>query len=196
MKCKLVLIGVILIAAGAIAFAVGLDFENARYLCEHPRGRYFPPGASDFLPDTTVTATCQVTRFIGQDLTLWAQFIAHGSGKTIPIPVHIEIRDPDNEILVDKDFTDDDNIVLYVAPKKFGNYTASIRSLEDPTNRISAGTPTIFYAFAFLAPLTTNAYDEVNNPVGNMIQLILIAGGIAIHAGIGLIIYGGLKLRR
>jgi hypothetical protein len=181
------LIGISILTVSVPLYLICLDLDNARYLCEHQRGNAFPPGIGHFLPGSTFTITCPVSRDIGQDLTFWAQFIASGNGPTDAIPAHVEIRNPNNEVIVDQDYYDD-NIVIYVRPEIHGTYTATIKSIEDPDDRVTAGTPVIYYAFGYLAPLTTNAYDEVYNPVGNAIQL---TGFLSLPAAfLGLILIG------
>jgi hypothetical protein len=182
-KYRVLIIGIVALSAGIPLWTIGLDLIKFQSACAYAGGKW-PPGNDFFPPNTTVTATCNVTRESGQDLTLWAQFNDYGIGETIPIPVRVEIRDPNNVVLVDKEFNIE-RIILYVKPQLFGNYTATISSLEDPDNRLPTGSPKVHYAFGYL---TSNGYEGVENPVGTAVGAMLVVGNGAMMAGFILIV--------
>lgn len=179
------LIGIIVFSAGVAMYAVSGHLLSAMSLCENSR-------VSSFLPGTTVETTCPVVMDVGQDLTFRGTFYGPtgaASGETISIPAHLEIRDPSGAVLYDMEF--DDKTIISFRPETFGDYTATVRSLEDPNNRLNRGETMIQYALGFLT-----SYDDVNNPVGNALNAMIALGNVTFIVGIGIMIYGGIKARK
>jgi hypothetical protein len=190
-KYRVLVIGIVALSTGVPAYAIGLDLIALQSACPYPNGKW-PPGNDYFPPNTILTASCQASRSSGQDLTLWAEFHDQQSGEPIPIPARVEIRDPNNVVLVDEEFNQG-RIILYVTPQLSGNYTATITSLEDRRNRVTTGEPYVFYALGYL---TSNGFEGVNNPVGTSVQIMLVVGNAAALAGGILIAYALIQIFR
>ncbi|MGI0012757.1 MAG: hypothetical protein ACREBU_04835 [Nitrososphaera sp.] len=188
---RLILIGVILLSIGVPLWVVGPDLIEAQSVCAYEGGS-FPPGRGEFIPGASFEETCSVSRDYGQDLTFWTRFRDHQSGEVIPIPAKVEIRDPNNTVIINQDFNEG-IIIVYVKPNLLGNYKVTITSLEDPNNRVTRGAPIIQYAFGFL---TSNGYEGVNNPVGTAVESMLVFGNLMIIAGIAIIILGAVQRSR
>ncbi len=190
-KYGALVIGIVALSTGVPLYVIGQDFIALQSACAYANGKW-PPGNDYFPPNTILTASCQASGGSGQDLTFWAEFHDQQSGEPIPIPARVEIRDPNNVVLVDEEF-DDERIILYVTPQLYGNYTATIMSLEDPRSRVTTGEPYAFYAFGYL---TSNGFEGVNNPVGTSVQIMLVVGNAAALAGGILIAYALIQMFR
>jgi len=181
-KHKILVFGIIVFVVGIIFFGISWNFLDKMYLCENYNN-------ARFLPNTTITVTCDVVGDVGQDLTLRSIFYSHGGVETIQIPAHLEIRNPNNIVLYDMDF--DDKTIISFKLETHGTYTATITSLEDENNKIHKGSPQIVYALGFLTD-----YNDVYNPVGNTFVWLSPIGNVLFLFGIVLIIYGGIKVVR
>ena len=166
-------------AVGIIFFGISWNFLAQMSLCENYNN-------ARFLPNTTITVTCDVVGDVGQDLTLRSIFYSHGGAETIQIPANLEIKDPNGLVLSDMDF--DDKIIISFKPETHGTYTVTITSLEDENNRIHKGSPQIVYALGFLTD-----YKDINNPVGNTLVILAPIGNILFLLGIVVLIYVGIK---
>jgi len=181
-KHKILVFGIIVFCAGVAMWVVPSIFLSTVSLCKNYNESYF-------VPNTVVTVTCPVVRDVGQDLTFRANFYTTAGAKSIQIPAHLEIRDPTNTILYDMNF--DDKIIISFKPKVYGNYTATVTSLEDENNRIHRGDTRIVYALGFLT-----FYKDVYNPLGNAVSGMIAFGGPVYLLGLGIIIYGIIKAVR
>lgn len=184
-KYSALIAGMVLFSAGAGMYAVSGHFLSAMSLCKNSN-------VSSFLPGTVVKTTCPVVMDVGQNLTFRAAFYGPtgaASGETIRIPAHVEIKDPTGAVLYDTEF--DDKTVVSFRPEKFGDYIATIRSLEDPDNRLHRGDTMIQYALGFLT-----SYDDVDNRVGNALNVMIALGNVTLLVGIGLVIFGIIKAAR
>lgn len=188
---KTIIAGAVVLLVGIPLYVVGLDLIVAESACAYKGGK-FPPGSGEFVPGTSIVETCSVMRDYGQDLSFWAQFRSHQTGEVIPIPAQVEIRDPNDVLIFSRQFNEG-TIVVYVDPNVFGNYSATITSLEDPDARVTSGSPPIEYAFGYL---TSNGYEGVNNPVGTAIEIMVVSGNLMIVAGIGVMIFGAVQRYR
>lgn len=178
-KHKILFFGIIVFAVGIIFFGTSWNFLAQMYLCENYN-------FARFLPNTTITVTCDVVGDVGQDLTLRSIFYSHGGVETIQIPAHLEIKDPNDLVLYDMDFND--KKIISFKPETHGTYTATITNLEDENNRIHKGSPQILYALGFLTD-----YKDVNNPLGNSFVWMVPIGNILLLLGIAVLIYVGIK---
>ena len=169
-------------AVGIIFFGISWNFLAQMSLCENYNN-------ARFLPNTTITVTCDVVGDVGQDLTLRSIFYSHGGAETIQIPAHLEIKDPNGLVLSDMDF--DDKIIISFKPETHGTYTVTITSLEDENNRIHKGSPQIVYALGFLTD-----YKDVNNTLGNSFVWMAPIGNVLFLLGIAIMIYGVIKARK
>jgi len=178
-KHKILFLGIIVFGIGIGLFGTSINFLEKMRLCENYNGDHF-------MPTTVITVSCNVVGDVGQDLTLRIGFYPNGGSYPIQIPSHLEIKDPNGVTLYERDF--DDKTIISFKPEMYGPYTATITSLEDENNRIHQGYTDIVYSLGFLTD-----YDDVNNPVGNMIILMSPIGNAVFLLGIGIIIYGGIK---
>lgn len=195
MKYRLLIIGFLLILGGNVTLVALNSFYLAMNSCLYSRGHVFPPGAGFFVPGSSFTSICFVDQGVGQDLTFFAKFLAQGSGQSTPIPAHVQITDPNGQVLIDRNYNEK-IIVISVKPEFHGNYTAIVTSLEADDSRVTVGMPTIYYAFGYIVPLTTNLYEGVTNPVGTAVEVSMIIAGFAVPVGIGVAIYGMIKVYR
>lgn len=181
-KHKLTIFGISLIVIGIVLYLSYVSIYDKLSLCENYND-------DTFLPNTTITVTCKVVGDVGQDLTLRIKFHYNGSIEPIQIPAHLQVKDPNNNLLYDVDF--DDKTIISFTPELFGTYTATITSLEDENNRIHHGYTDIEYAFGFLT-----SYDDVSNPVGNALIWFMPMGEILFLTGIIVLIIHGIKSRK
>ena len=173
-------------------YVTGVDLVEAESICAYKGGK-FPPRSEQFIPGVPITETCVVARDYGQDLIFWAKFTSHQTGETTPIPARLEIFDPNDAVILDRQFNEG-IIIAYVKPDVYGEYRAIITSLEDPNSRPRPGAPpTVYFAFGFLTP---NGYEGVNNPVGSAIEAMIVSGNIATVAGIAIVIFGAVQRYR
>jgi len=178
-KHKILISGIciLIIASSFIIFSTGFLYKM--YLCKHYNGDLF-------MPNTSVTVTCNVVGDVWQDLVLRVDFRPNGSPDSIQIPAHLEMKDPNGIILYDLDFNN--KTIISFKPEKLGTYTATITSLEDENNRVHRGYTDIVYALGFLT-----SYKDVSNPMGHMINVLLIIGYVLFLPGIILVIYGAIR---
>lgn len=181
-KYKILILGIIVFAVGVTFFGVSWNFLEKMYMCENYN-------AERFLPSTIITVKCKVVADVGQNLYFRSIFYSHAGTDVIKIPAHLEIKDPDDNVIRNMDF--DDKLVISFQPDKMGTYVATITSLEDKNNRIHSGSPQIWYALGFLV-----GYDDVQNPVGDALIWMYRLGNFIFLAGIGIIIYGIIRARK
>lgn len=180
-KYKILIVGAIV-----LSFGVGLFFGSASLLS--PMALCGNPTNTSFVPGRVIEAECRVVQDVGQDLTFRAAFYSPSGSNPIAIPAHLEIRDPDNEIVFEDDFNELRIIVSLKPDGNFGTYTATLSSLEDGTNRIHRGQTSVAYEFGFL----TN-YSDVHNPLGKALLGMIPLAAVASLVGIGIVIYGAIK---
>lgn len=184
-KYRILIIGIIVFSVGVAMYAISGYFLSAMSLCKNSN-------VSIFVPNTVVAATCPVISDIGQDLTFRAVFYGPtgaAAEETIKIPAHVQITDPNGKVLYDRNF--EDKTIISFRPETHGEYTATVKSLEDPNNRIHRGDTMIVYALGFLT-----SYSDVNNPLGNSFNVMIALGNVTFLVGIGIIIYGVFKAAR
>jgi hypothetical protein len=165
--------------------AVGGYFISFMNMCENVKDRGFFPG-------TVIVSTCPVVQDVGQDLTFTAYLYSSRAlvrGAEIQLPAHLEIRAPDGTTLHDMYF--DDRVNISFRPQMYGNYTATITSLQEEYHPEWGQSTRISYGFGFLTHR-----DNVYNPLGNAFSNMNAFGGLVIYLGVGIIIYGIVKAVR
>jgi hypothetical protein len=188
---KILTIGIIAIVAGIsmVSAARGV-WDTMNHCTDRPvtidgkSYNAFPPGGGSFDPGATFTAVCLYDREIGQDLIFWATI--HVDAYSTAIPTHLEITDPDGNVVAAREF-DSSRVVLNIGPEKFGNYTATITNTQDPADRIATRGVgyTIAYAFGHL----TSGFSGVSNPAGDVIGAMVWWGYRIIIPGFIMVAY-------
>lgn len=185
-KHRILFIGIIVFSAGIAMAAVGRYFISFMNMCERIGGSAFHPG-------TVVVSTCPVMQDVGQDLTFTSYFYSTkgniAGGETIQLPAHITITAPDGTVLYDTDF--DDRLNISFRPQMYGNYTATITSLQEDYHPEYGQSTAIRYGFGFLY-----WYRGVYNPLGDAFALMASFYGVPTLIGRGVIIYGAVKAAR
>jgi hypothetical protein len=144
---------------------------------------------ANYIPKTTVSAHCQYMMDVGQDVTLYAIFHDPSGREEIRIPSHMELKGPNNDIILAKEF--DEKFVYKFRPTEYGNYTVTITSLEDENNRLHFGTTLINYGLGFFPESSFSS-----NYFGRFLVYMWFAGYLLMFVGIGLGIYGVIKSKK
>jgi len=162
---------------GIIIFIIGIAFSAIAYIFLDKMSSCENYNWAEFLPNSEITTTCKVVGNVGQDLTLRAIIIPNGGIEPLDIPANLQISDPRGNILYDTDF--EGKVIISFKPELFGNYIATITSLEDANNRIYCCLSNVIYAFGFLT-----GYDDVNNPLGMTFVWLAPIGNVFYLLGI------------
>jgi hypothetical protein len=181
-RYRIVLFGIIVLSAGVAMVSISTYFTSAMFLCSNGSRQ------ASFTPEVVISIGCPVERELAQDLTFKAYFWNSGSAasqETVRMPAHLVIRDPNNSILHERNF--DDRTIVSFRPEIYGEYTATVTSLEEKDNP-TPGTAFIEYSFGFLV-----YSDGVENPVGNTIYSIGLFGYALITFGIIFFIVSTIK---
>ena len=183
---RILLFGIIVFSASIAMFVIGSSFNSVMNKCENAKQRSFVPG-------TVIVSTCPVVQDVGQDLTFTSYFYSTrgnvAGGETIQLPAHLKITAPDGSVLYDMDFNDKVNISF--RPQMYGNYTATVTSLQEQYHPEWGDSTVISYGFGFIV-----LRDDVYNPLGDAFVFMMTIGGLLIYIGIGIIIYGIVKAVR
>lgn len=181
-RYRILFFAVIVLSLGIAMVAISTYYTSAMFLCSNGSNQ------AAFQPETVITASCPVVRDVGQDLTLKAYFwdsSSAASEETIKMPAHLVIRDPNNVVLYDMDFSD--KTVISFKPQVNGEYTATMTSLEDENNQINRGA-FIEYSFGYLV-----YSKDVHNPIGDAIYTTGLLGYAIIVFGVVFVIVTAIK---
>ena len=175
-----------MLSAGIIMAIVGSHFVSAMGMCENAK-------LNGFFPGTVIVSTCPVVQDVGQDLTFTSYFFSTtgnvAGGETVQLPAHLKITAPDGSVLYDMYF--DDKVNISFRPQMYGNYTATITSLQEDYHPVYKRNTMIAYGFGFLV-----LRDSVYNPLGDAFVSMMSFSAVPIFIGIGIIIYGTVKAVR
>jgi hypothetical protein len=171
-KYRILFIGIFAIVTAISVQSTLIDTWNVMQKCTERVVTYegrtynaFPPGGGTFYPGSTYTVTCNYQQDIGQDLIFWAKL--HIDADLLPIPTHVKLTNPEGETVFEKDFTSS-TVIATIQPQTFGNYTATITNIQDPSERVvprGMGYNVIF-AFGHL----TSHYSGVTNIIGDLVS--------------------------
>lgn len=178
-KYKILILGFCVLIIALSFIMISTSFLEKMYLCKYHNEDLF-------MPNTSITVSCDVVSNVWQDLTLIVYFHPNGNVTSISIPAHLEIKDPNDIVLYDMDF--DKKTIISFEPKTMGTYAVTITNIEDENNRTNQGYVNIVYALGFLT-----SYDDVSNPMGQLINVLLLTGYFLFIPGIVIVIYGTIK---
>jgi hypothetical protein len=146
----------------------------------------YPPGTGSFEPGDSYTSVCNYNKDIGQDLYFWGH-VWGGGADSDAVSTHLEIKDPNGNIIFENVYSTLD-IAAQVKPTLYGNYSAQITNVQDPSERLNRreGSQSIYYGFGHL----TSHYKGVDNPLGDTFSGMNLWGHILRSLAFYMIMFG------
>lgn len=176
----------ILVMIAAIAM-VAASFNPLKVMSECYQFGVFPPGRGEVVPGSSYSITCDYKQNIGQDLIFWAR-ITQGPD-VIALPSHVEIRDPDNKMVVSENHNSS-TVIVYVKPESFGVYNATITSLDSSVMKVPSDYRRfVSYGFGHL----TSTFEGVRNPAGDTFYAMNIWGYTLISLSVMAFVFVGVR---
>lgn len=195
-KNRILVIGLLLLVITSLVQITTQDTLKTMRECYSPNN--IVKGAGAFPSGATLTRTCSYEKDIGQDLIFWAKL--HGDSYNEPIPVRLQIRDPNNHLIIDEEFNSS-IVTVNVRPQIHGEYVASLTSFQNKS-KLPSSSYLKYQVTAYFGHLTSH-YAGVSNPLGSMIAglafwsvFFTTPAWIMILYGIVKLIYKGMKSRK
>ncbi|GEM_PF-4723050 len=184
---RILVIGLVLLLFTSLVRTTTSDTLETMRECYAPDN--IVKGAEAFPPGAKLTRICSYEKDIGQDLIFWAKL--HGDSYNEPIPVLLEVRDPDNQLIVNKEFNSS-IITLNVKPRMYGDYVATLTSFQNKS-KLPSSSFLDYQVTGYFGHLTSH-YTGVGNALGSTIAGLAFWSVFLTTPAWIMILYGSIKL--